>query len=217
VAGGQNNSASYWHTTVGGGLDNTASGSHATVGGGLDNTASGSHATVAGGKNNTASGNATAVGGGFGNIASGNGATVAGGESNTASGWEATVGGGFWNTASGWRATVGGGYADTVAGDFSFAAGRKVRISPEADYTFAFGNDFTTVTPNAVIFHNSVDPIKVGIGTTSPQRALHISDVLRLEPRASAPSSPSEGDIYVNSTGHHIYCYLNNTWKQLDN
>jgi len=57
----------------------------------------------------------------------------------------------------------------------------------------------------------------VGIGTTNPQRALHISDVLRLQPRGSAPSNPSEGDIYVSSSNHHIYCYLDGTWKQLDN
>ena len=57
----------------------------------------------------------------------------------------------------------------------------------------------------------------VGIGTTNPQRPIHISDVLRLEPRAAAPASPSEGDIYVNSTNHHIYCYLGGVWKQLDN
>ena len=30
----------------------------------------------------------------------------------------------------------------------------------------------------------------VGIGTVAPQRALHIFDVMRLEPRATAPSSP---------------------------
>ena len=57
---------------------------------------------------------------------------------------------------------------------------------------------------------------KVGIGTTNPQRPLHISDVMRLEPRAAAPSNPSNGDIYVNSTDNHVYCYLNG-WKQLDN
>jgi len=56
----------------------------------------------------------------------------------------------------------------------------------------------------------------VGIGTNSPERPLHISDVMRLQPRASAPTSPSEGDIYVNSSDHHIYCYLNGVWRQLD-
>jgi hypothetical protein len=43
-----------------------------------------------------------------------------------------------------------------------------------------------------------------------------INDVLSLKPRAEAPGSPSEGDIYVG-TDHHIYCYLDNAWKQLDN
>jgi hypothetical protein len=57
----------------------------------------------------------------------------------------------------------------------------------------------------------------VGIGTNTPARKLHIDDVMRLEPRDSAPSPASEGDIYVNSTDHHIYCYLNGSWKQLDN
>jgi hypothetical protein len=56
----------------------------------------------------------------------------------------------------------------------------------------------------------------IGINNTAPARKLHINDVMRLEPRASAPASPSEGDLYVNSTDHHIYCYLNGTWKQLD-
>lgn len=67
--------------------------------------------------------------------------------------------------------------------------------------------------PKYTYFHESGN---VGIGTSSPQRPLHISDVLRLEPRASAPTSPSEGDIYVNSGDHHIYCYLNGVWRQLD-
>jgi hypothetical protein len=56
----------------------------------------------------------------------------------------------------------------------------------------------------------------VGIGTTNPARPLHVSDVMRLQPRASAPGSPVEGDLYVNSSDHHIYCFLNGVWKQLD-
>ena len=56
----------------------------------------------------------------------------------------------------------------------------------------------------------------IGIGTTNPQRALHVNDVIRLEPRLTAPLSPAEGDIYVNSNDHHIYCRLGGIWKQLD-
>jgi hypothetical protein len=171
---------------------------------------------VGGGGENTASDTGATVGGGVRNTASGGSATVGGGYDNTASNWNATVGGGSDNLDSGYSSTVPGGYADTVRGDYSFAAGRLVRLTSTANYTFAFGNNFTTSASHAVIFHDTQTPIKVGIGTTSPQRALHISDVMRLEPRASAPASPSEGDIYVNSTDHHIYCYLNGVWKQLD-
>jgi len=54
----------------------------------------------------------------------------------------------------------------------------------------------------------------VGIGTTSPARKLHISNVMRLEPRASAPSSPANGDIYFGTDGYvHIY---NGAWNKLD-
>ncbi len=43
-----------------------------------------------------------------------------------------------------------------------------------------------------------------------------IGHVLHLTPNSAYPSSPSEGDIFVHSVGHHIYCYLNGSWTQLD-
>ena len=56
----------------------------------------------------------------------------------------------------------------------------------------------------------------IGAGTSNPQRTMHINDVLRLEPRSAPPEAPSEGDIYVNSSDHHLYCYLGGNWKRLD-
>ncbi|MBU8891425.1 MAG: hypothetical protein KOO66_01500 [Bacteroidales bacterium] len=44
-----------------------------------------------------------------------------------------------------------------------------------------------------------------------------IKDILKLTPRSTAPSNPVEGEIYVNSSLHHIYCYLNGVWVRLDN
>jgi hypothetical protein len=180
VGGGQSDTASGEQATVAGGMLNLASGNFATVGGGHTNTASYSRATVAGGYDNIASGLSASVGGGELNTASGRGATIAGGYQNTASIWRATVGGGDNNTASGSYATVPGGYADTAAGDYSLAAGDSVRITSDGDYTFAFGRDFTTSTPNAVIFHNSVVPIKVGIGTTAPDEELHVAGNIKM-------------------------------------
>jgi len=62
------------------------------------------------------------------------------------------------------------------------------------------------------IFNISSDG-KVGIGTTTPARSLHVSDTMRLEPRSSAPSSPSAGDIYFDSTSSKLKCYDGSTWQ----
>ena len=53
----------------------------------------------------------------------------------------------------------------------------------------------------------------VGIGNIDPQRALHISDVMRLEPRSTVPSSPSKGDIYMNDTTNKMMVYDGTTWQ----
>jgi hypothetical protein len=53
----------------------------------------------------------------------------------------------------------------------------------------------------------------VGIGTTSPARALHVSDVMRLQPRSTAPSSPAEGDIYMDSSSHKLMVYDGTAWQ----
>ncbi|KPL21265.1 MAG: hypothetical protein AMS23_09580 [Bacteroides sp. SM1_62] len=174
VAGGYLNTASGENATIGGGYGNTANDINATVGGGYSNTASGDYSTVAGGYGNQASSYSATIGGGFFNTASRDYSTIAGGYNSDASGISATVGGGYRNTASGDYSTVPGGYADTAGGDFSLAAGDGVRITGDGDYTFAFGRNFTTATPNAVIFHNSVDPIKIGVGTTVPDEELHV-------------------------------------------
>jgi len=53
----------------------------------------------------------------------------------------------------------------------------------------------------------------VGIGTVTPARSLHINSTLRLEPTGSAPSSPSEGDIYMNSITHKLMVYDGTLWQ----
>jgi hypothetical protein len=55
----------------------------------------------------------------------------------------------------------------------------------------------------------------VGIGTSSPARKLHVSDVMRLEPRNGAPSSPAKGDIYFDSADDKLKCYDGSVWQDL--
>ncbi|MCB0668634.1 MAG: hypothetical protein KDC80_22570 [Saprospiraceae bacterium] len=53
----------------------------------------------------------------------------------------------------------------------------------------------------------------IGIGTSMPVWKLHINDVMRLEPRTSAPSNPMEGDIYMDSNIHKLMVYDGNQWQ----
>lgn len=53
----------------------------------------------------------------------------------------------------------------------------------------------------------------LGIGTTTPDRTLHVNDVMRLEPRNSAPSNPSKGDIYFNGSTNKLMVYDGSTWQ----
>jgi hypothetical protein len=56
-----------------------------------------------------------------------------------------------------------------------------------------------------------VDASRFGIGIT-PQRTLHIKDVLRLEPRATAPQGGGLGDLYVKTDGK-LYFHDGSGWK----
>ena len=48
--------------------------------------------------------------------------------------------------------------------------------------------------------------------TDVPAGKLHVTDVLRLKP-SSTPSSPSEGDMYMDSTTHKLMVYDGTTWQ----
>ncbi len=248
VTGGTGNNASQVAATVGGGKDNKASGEYATVAGGLNNTASGSRAavgggyynramhdwsTVAGGYHNTANdfratvaggyynhadGYMSAVGGGADNHASGYASTICGGYNDTASGENASIGGGMHNIASGYSSTVPGGRGNTAAANGSVACGRDVTITSDASFTFAFGRDFSTSTANAAIFHNTVNPIKVGIGTPSPQGALDVTSttgaliVPRMTEAERDALTAVNGMIIYNTTTDQFNFYENGAW-----
>ncbi len=241
VSGGIGNAASSYYATVGGGFSNTASFYYATVGGGAHNTASGG-ATIGGGYGNTASGSNSTIGGGDDNIASSDFSTVGGGEDNTASGAESTVGGGQVNEASGHASTVGGGYNNTASddyaavgggydndanslyatvpggyynaanGDYSFAAGRRAKANHDGAFVWADSTnaDFASTADDQFLIRASGG---VGINTASPARSLHVNDVMRLEPRASAPGGASEGDMFMDSTTHKLMVYDGSTWQ----
>jgi hypothetical protein len=168
VAGGGSNAATGDFSVVAGGWGGRATDANATVGGGWYNVSSDTQATIAGGGHNVASYNCATVGGGWGNTSSNRSATVAGGQENSATGINAAVGGGYWNKASGYCAAVPGGRADSCIADYGLAAGNGVRVASSAFNTFAFGSSFTTSTPYAVVFYNSGQTTKLGVGVANP-------------------------------------------------
>jgi len=104
-----------------------------------------------------------------------------------------------------------------------YKAGAKVNIvldDPNAEGNIPATIQFFTrdrdnsgfTTPRMVILYNG----NVGIGTDTPQRKLHIKDVMRLEPRDSAPDNPSDGDIYFDSTQGALMYYYDQHWYKLE-
>ncbi len=53
----------------------------------------------------------------------------------------------------------------------------------------------------------------IGIGTDSPARTLHVNAVMRLEPIATAPTSPAKGDMYFDSTLNKLRVYDGTVWQ----
>ncbi|MDX1548201.1 MAG: hypothetical protein R3247_14480, partial [Rhodothermales bacterium] len=190
VAGGIENAADGESATVGGGLVNVASGPLAVVGGGGGNRAEATSATVAGGSSNTASGEYAAVGGGVNNQATNQWAAVGGGKANTAQGQFAVVGGGdnnvatgpfatvaggSFNVAQGAGATVPGGESNRALGARSLAAGYFARAAHSgsfvwSDYLLVSDPTFSSTADNQFLIRARGG---VGIGTNTPQGALH--------------------------------------------
>jgi len=178
ISGGAVNTGFGQFATIGGGSHNSISGYWSTVGGGSYNDITGTYSVIGGGELNSVSGNRSIVAGGSNNKAGDNYTVVAGGGENEAAGPYATVSGGRYNVVRSYYSTIPGGYGDTTYGDYSMAAGYRVRLTDNADYTFAFGYDFTTSKPHAVILWDSTSSeypeIKVGIQHLNPTNIITV-------------------------------------------
>lgn len=54
----------------------------------------------------------------------------------------------------------------------------------------------------------------IGAGIRAPQRKIHISGAMRLEPQATAPTNGSLGDLYVNTNGK-LYFHDGTSWREV--
>lgn len=54
----------------------------------------------------------------------------------------------------------------------------------------------------------------MGVGIATPLRKLHIKEAMRLEPQATAPTSGSLGDLYVNTNGK-LFFHNGTAWREV--
>jgi hypothetical protein len=135
--------------------------------------------TIAGGASNQAGDNSgttwdmtfATVSGGYGNVASGNYSTVLGGRANTASGYSSVAGGSNSQATGGSSFAIG--YQNTAAGAYSFAAGYNAKALNNGSFVWSdsSGSGFQSTADNQFLIRALGG---VGIGTASPDSALHV-------------------------------------------
>jgi hypothetical protein len=83
------------------------------------------------------------------------------------------------------------------------------RALSTTEITQLYNNSFTPLPPTTPEDTTS----NVGIGTANPKRKLHINDVMRLEPRNTAPINPAKGDIYFDGVLNKLRVYDGTVWQ----
>ena len=105
--------------------------------------------------------------------------------------------------------------ASDVDGVLGFLLAGASKGSIIANKPLTFHTNTATNTANERMRIDNLG--NVGIGTGAPARTLHVNSVMRLEPRATAPTGPSAGDIYFDSnTGGDngvLRCYDGTAWR----
>ena len=114
----------------------------------------------------------------------------------------ASAGAGTFSSLTTTTADINGGTIDGVTiGGASAGAGTFTTITGSGDLAVDTDTLFVDVSEDAV-----------GINNNAPARALHVNDTMRLEPRATAPASPSAGDVFFNSTSTNLEFYDGTAW-----
>jgi hypothetical protein len=80
--------------------------------------------------------------------------------------------------------------------------------------SIVIGNSAVVSKSNSFILGDENNTsLNVGIGTSSPERKLHIKSVMRLEPLNDAPLNPSRGDIYFDGTLNKLRVFDGSIWQ----
>ena len=92
--------------------------------------------------------------------------------------------------------------------------GRITYVSNQSDGYMGFLT-YNGVSSTAQMVITENGNVGVGPNLYSPQRTLHIDDLMRIQPRSTAPSSPALGDVYVDSDTNELCFYNGTVWVGL--
>jgi hypothetical protein len=151
------------------------------------------------------------------------------GVNNSTGNYNIFVGGyaGIDNNTGSWNTFIGNGagalnytgskntFLGAYAGNSNTTGGSNVFLGYRAGYNETGSNKLYIANSwdNPPLIYGDFGTGNVGIRTTTPARNLHINDVMRLQPRATEPSSPAMGDIYMDSTQKKLMVYDGTTWQ----
>ena len=96
-------------------------------------------------------------------------------------------------------------YAGTGTTDNSYAIFINASFNSGVTDNFSIYSDTTA---------DSFFAGNIGIGLEAPQRQIHVSEAMRLEPQASAPSNGALGGLYVGTDGN-LYFHNGVDWQQV--
>jgi len=191
VSGGQGNliQSNVVHGTIGGGQNNQLQGvygqttQHGFIGGGRTNVleASTRGSSIVGGEENRIQSEAyrAFIGAGYRNVIGTNASysVIAGGYGNIIS-----------NSAG--EATIPGGYGNVAGQSYTFAAGRQAKANHQGSFVWGDSQaaDFASTANNQFLIRASGG---VGLGTNSPQAALHVAGTVRADAFVSGGNTPA--------------------------
>jgi hypothetical protein len=194
------------------GIANTAIGLRSSATGNFASTAFGVFA-------NATANRATAIG--FGSVASAE-QSLAIGVSDTASAYN-SMAMGVGSKATGIASIALGTFVEAnttgsfVVGQLNDPFGSN-DLWNTSDPIFVVGNGIFGIPGvlSTAVRNNAFTILKngnMGVGINTPQRTVHIKDVMRLEPQVFEPSNPQEGDMYFNGVDKKLMVFDGTIWQ----
>ena len=118
----------------------------------------------------------------------------------------ASSSGGYLTSGSAMGSLKFGGYNDLDGAGVRAVASETHNVSSRGTHLFISStpNGSTTPVSRIAILQNG----NVGIGTTAPERLLHVNGVLRMT-ASTTPGAPAAGDIFVDSADSNKLKYYN--------